>query len=507
MRTQSSFAAAIGRNKSTVSRWEDGQSVTADVVHLYEEALSLRGREIFSAIEYLHRQFHPVGRDPALQSRASDGAALAAGEILDLVLSDAPMPARTWELLSRHLAHVAADVIPRRDWDEIWTRLAAELELSRGVDYPLRWTAACRMAGIPKAAASLLEYVEACLNGKDRPLFGDLTSLVEYANHPSALSLLMTSLGDDDASASRWAVLLAAGGMVRRGTVSAERQEALLSRVIEILCNESESVRTRRAAAGIVGSLAGQRRTRLAAGLNDLVPSAAWQAVTVLEESLLSRQLRDEFVRACQSQIESSGYPYDDPVFVRLMAGALSDAFDTDRGTCLGVLSLVPQRQPIAAACMRLAREHRGETPILAVVLGALTWLAGPQELDALTTLALSEGLDPASAFTAAVAVAHCVASPSPEENRRDQRFANACLAAPAGQAAGFTYALAMRGRYDLLIEVRSHAIRESKASLATGADWYLDVPKPWRVPHVMPAQAPLSRRLRRPVMPAGSGG
>jgi hypothetical protein len=187
-----------------------------------------------------------------------------------------------------------------------------------------------------------------------------------------------------------------------------------------------------------------------------------------------------------------------EPVLSTLISTALGETNEEDRSNALAILMISPQSRTIGRVHVAALVESLRRFDMAAAheSLAVLTWVAQAADLDLFERLSLGPRTPADVAQEAAYVVGN---TPEPPSRRRDEREAafaervrEIALAGPDStetddaaqdRLRGLSYVLGMRGRYDLLRQVRDalpgpEVGPDGSDGLAGGIlQWWLDLP------------------------------
>lgn len=516
LRTAAGFAAGGGRapqvHRAQVGRWESGAvEVTYDLVRRYETVLGLPEAQLLCAIDYFSRQEQRVRATPTLYPHGLPDLTETL-ELLERALSNDPMTGHDWDRLSGNLGRTPGALIRSGDWEHLIRRCVAEVGSSLHLEFTLRDEAAMRLAGHPRSADVVARIADEALSDPSAQLYSDLAGLIQYANSRAGLAVLVKHLRAPVNDDALWAALFSMTTLLRAGQVPGDvaREAAGLS--LEHLRDPGRSFRVQRAAATILRTLDLPGRNRLVFGLT---PAARrFAASIILEGRALDREAHagvSKRVRRALAEDHAMREPVD-AVLAGLIATALGESHETSRSNALAILMLSPQGRVVGRAyAAELARAQAADERVPShECLSVLTWLIQPGDLAVPSDLACSADAEPELAAAAGIVVGNSAEPLGPEHEARDLRLLAAALElarsstdGPGGadlaalryRWRGLAYALAMRGRYDLLARVHEAVPGgDAPAGLARATvRWWLDLPE-----HLRPAAALRSTTPRR---------
>lgn len=506
MRTASGFAGGAGRapsvHRSQVGRWESGGAeISHDLVRRYEIVLGLPEGQLLCAIDHLSRDRQPIRWAPTLQPRQAPDF----GETLSLVeraLSTERMTGLDWDRLSGNLGRMPQALLRSEDWERMIRRCILELTMAENLEYAQREEAVARLAGHPRSGAVVVEMARAMLGDQSTAVYNDVTSLLNFCAHPKVVPLLLGHLEHPTNNDSLRAALFVLTMVVHAGRVDQAALGAGARLALSHIRDTSRPFYVHRAAANLLRVLELPERRRLATVLT--ADDRRHVATILMEGRALGLEAVNAMRRRLTAALSESLGPADqrDSVLQDLLMTILGTTEEAARSNALAVLMLAPQRRPVGlayAAELRRAREC-GDDVAAIESLGVLSWLVEPESVGYLTEIVLDPVTSADRAMLAAIALGNAGEPDPADRQARDEALRARALAIVTGSARwgepsragwsdpeqvrqqlrGMAYALAMRGRFDYIAELRTELrptdpFAEVSAGVLT---WWLDLPE-----------------------------
>ncbi len=512
LRTAAGFAHGAGRatpvHRAQVGRWESGAvEVTYDLVRRYETVLGLPEGQLLCAIDYFSRDEDYVRPGPALPPPGTPDV----DDTLDLIeraRSTERMTGHDWDVLSGNIGRLPGAVIRAGDWEALIRRCIAEMGTSLHLEFALRDEAVARFAGHPRSGGVVARIADEALSNPAAQIYADFVALIQYTDDPACHAVVLKHLREPVNDDALWTTVFVMTTLLRRGVVPPDLARQAGGLALDLLRDPAASFRVQRAAANIVRALDLPGRDRLVFGLT---PAARRFAASIfLEGRALDREAHATVSKRVRRALAHDPATSDasDTVLAQLLASSLGQAHEESRSHALAILMLSPQGPIVGHAyAAELARAHAaGDRVASHECLSVLSWLNQPEDLALPTDLVCSLGTDPEIASAAGISVGNTAEPAGPEHEARDARLAGAAVelarsmsrqaSRPASQPGshgsadaelrtlryrwrGLAYALAMRGRYDLLRDVLQAPPADGPgAGVARSAlRWWLDLP------------------------------
>lgn len=484
-----------GPHRAQVKRWENGQvALTHGLVRRYEEALGLPEGQLLRAIDLIAREDTPLMSLPAIPAPVSTDIVVEAMPLLERALEYEPMTGLDWDRLTTLLGSTPHVLVRKRDWETLIYRLSSETAVTTGLEYAHRWEASARMVSNHRTTDAVIEMIESALKDDDVQLYSDYATLLRFCPDRRGYDVLVDVIRHPPNPRALWASLSTTTTLVRHGLLDIGTAIDLLPMVLGIVADESQPVRTRRAAASLADRTDTSRAVR--PGGPRVPPLSAVQRAAVddlLTSSGLEprRQLAiiDLTVAALAADTPSDT---DDEMLTTLIATALREPHLDTRDTALAVLLLSPQGRTLGDVLADdLASAVQQDDAFRATAdLSMLSWLARPGALDVLTELTTGVLGAPELSPLAGAALGNCPEPLGPARTARDDRlrsYAEARIEAratgrrdgpAAGNAWGVSYALGMRGRFDIIDALLALPGAGHDAEWGTSLRWWTSLPE-----------------------------
>ncbi|MEP6797732.1 MAG: hypothetical protein ABI890_06275, partial [Lapillicoccus sp.] len=488
----------VGPHRAQVKRWENGQvALTHGLVRRYEDTLDLAEGQLLRAIDLMAREDNPLMSLPAIAAPVSPDIVAEAMPLLERALEYDVMTGLDWDRLTTLLGSSPHVLVRKRDWETLIYRLSSEAAISTGLEYAHRWEAAARMVSNHRTTDVVIEMIESALKDDDVQLYSDYSTLLRYCPDRRGHEVLADVIRNPPNPRALWASLSAATTLVRHGLLAAATLDDLVPITLQIVEDEGYPVRTRRAAAsfaeradsGRATDRSGRRRPPLTpaqrATVDDLLTSSG----------LAPAQQEGVFDATLAALVSDTPTDARDEVLHSLVRMALREPHIDTRDTALGVLMLSPQGHTLGDVLAVDLRTAVDEADTFRAVgdLSILSWLVGPSALETLTDLTTGVVGAPELASLAGAALGNCAEPPGPAREARDALLAAyareqlGVLATsgdervPATNAWGVSYALGMRGRFDLIADLLTllEAGRDrDHPEWATSLSWWVALPE-----------------------------
>jgi hypothetical protein len=525
VRSAAGFAEGGGRagavHRAQVGRWESGRvDITHGLVRRYETVLDLPHGQLLTAIDFFSRSRTPV-RPAATLSPPGAPDIDATLALLEKALADERMTGVEWDHLSDNLGRMPHAMIRAGDWERLLRRGIEELSLHLDLDYTQRAEAVARLAGHPRSGPIVAAMAEEVVAKPDATFYNDTLSLLQFTVHPQALSMMLGQLRDPTNSSSLRACLIVLTTLVKGTALDREVSLEAARLAVRHLRDPDQPYRVHRGAANLIRALGPSGSHRLA---TVLTAEDRRVAASIIRDG---RAVSAQAIREAQKRVRAAldlgeGHTLArEPVLSQLITTALGETNEEDRSNALAILMISPQSRVVGRVHVAALVESLRRFDMVAAheSLTVLTWMAQAPDLDLFERLALGPRTPADIAQEAAYVVGN---TPEPATRRRDEReraFAeriralarggldtsgrDAAAAAdgtdgtggvdgPHGADAvdgvedrlrGLTYVLGMRGRYDLLRDVRDSLPEPLVAGDPTSEvlsgiiQWWLDLP------------------------------
>jgi hypothetical protein len=527
VRSAAGFADGGGRapavHRAQVGRWEGGRvDIVHGLVRRYETVLGLPQGQLLAAIDFFSRSRNPV-RPAATLSPPGEPDVDATLGLLEKALGSERMTGLEWDRLSDSLGRMPHAMVRAGDWERLLRRGIEEVSLHLHLDYAQRAEAVSRLAGHPRSGPIVAAMAEEVVAKPDATFYNDTLSLLQFTVHPQALSMMFRQLRDPTNSSSLRACLIVLTTLVKGTALDRDVRLEAARLAVRHLRDPEQPYRVHRGAANLIRALGPSGTHRLA---TVLTAEDRRVAASIIRDG---RAVSAHAIREAQKRVRAAldlgeGHTLArEPVLSQLISTALGETNEEDRSSALAILMISPQSRVVGRVHVAALVESLRRFDMVAAheSLTVLTWMGQAADLDLFERLALGPRTPADVAQEAAYVVGN---TPEPPTRRRDEReaaFADRLRAvatavassdpsptdsastdamstdsvdAIADRLRGLTYVLGMRGRYDLLREVRDALPDRQVAGgptddLASGiVQWWLDLPS-----HLRPLASPLS--------------
>ena len=481
-------------HRAQVKRWENGQvALTHGLVRRYEDVLDLPEGQLLRAIDVIAREDSPLMRLPAIPAPISADIVIEAMPLLERALEYEPMTGLDWDRLTTLLGSTPHVLVRKRDWETLIYRLSSETAVSTGLEYAHRWEASARMVSNHRTTDAVIEMIESALKDDDVQLYSDYATLLRFCPDRRGHDVLIEIVRNPPNPRALWASLSTTTTLVRHELLDIGRAIDLLPTVLHIVEDESAPVRTRRAAA----SLADRTHSRaLRSGDRAGAPLTSQQRMAV--DDLLSssglepRQQRVIFDHTIRALIADTPTDAHDDILAAMIGMALREPHLDTRDSALAVLMLSPQGRTLGDVLAADLTAALAEHDVYRATgdLSMLSWLARPSSLDVLTDLTTGVVGAPELTPLAGAALGNCPEPAGPARTARDvllegyarrqigARATRAGEVPPAGNAWGVSYALGMRGRFDVIDGLLALPGAERDPEWGTSLRWWTALPE-----------------------------
>ena len=501
VRTAAGFADGAGLapvvHRAQVGRWEGGRvDITYGLVRRYESVLGLPEGQLLAAIDFFSRS-HRTVRPAATLSPPGEPDVDATLTLLEKALSDERMTGLEWDRLSDSLGRMPHAMVRAGDWERLLRRGIEEVSLHLHLDYTQRAEAVARLAGHPRSGPIVASMAEEVVARPDTTFYNDTLSLLMFTVHPQALSMMIGQLRDPTNSSSLRACLIVLTTLVKGTQLDREVRLEAARLAVHHLRDQEQPYRVHRGAANLIRALGPSGSHRLA---TVLTAEDRRVAASIIRDG---RAVSTQAIREAQKRVRAAldlgeGHTLTrEPVLSQLISTALGETNEEDRSNALAILMISPQSRVIGRVHVAALVESLRRFDMVAAQesLTVLTWMGQVADLDLFERLALGPKTPADIAQEAAYVVGN---TPEPSTRRRDEReaaFAERISAVATDGASmdnvdatqdrlrGLAYVLGMRGRFDLLHEVRE-GLPEPRMGgarpddLASGIlQWWLDLP------------------------------
>lgn len=507
LRTAAGFAAGGGCapavHRAQVGRWESGDTeLTHDIVRRYEVVLDLPEGQLRRSIDYFSRKERPLRTTPTLTPRESPDVDETLG-LLERALGPERMTGQDWDYLSSNLSRMPHALVRGGDWEELIRRCIVEMTVAVGLEFSQREEAVARLAGHPRSGAVVVSMAGRMLEDTSTAVYSDIATLLAYSSHPDVVPLLLRHAEQPVNTDARRAALFVLTMIVPSGRLAPTEVTRAARVALDVVRDDDQPFHVHRAAANLLRALDLPHRSRLAYVLT--ADDRGHVARILMEGRALGLDeigaLKSRLVEAL---VRSLG-PSDtrDAVLEDLLGTVLGNTEELARSTALGVLMLSPQAKPVGSAyAAELARTRRSGDDVAAVeCLSVLTWLVQSDDVELVTAVLLDPDTPAEQAMLSGLAVGNCDEPASPVRAAREEAVARRARELVSGEAGprerdqtggeavrqrlrGLAYVLGMRGRFDLLAEVRAAVdpAGHHHEVCAGLLDWWLALPE-----HVRP--------------------
>lgn len=484
-----------GPHRPQVKRWENGQvALTHGLVRRYEDVLELPEGQLLRAIDLIAREHSPLSNLPAIPAPISRDIVIEAMPLLERALEYEPMTGLDWDRLTTLLGSSPHVLVRKRDWETLIYRLSMETAVTIGLEYAHRWEASARMVSNHRTSDVVIEMIESALTDDDVQLYSDYATLLRFCTDRRGHDVLVDVIRNPPNPRALWASLSTTTTLVRHELLDPRTVLDLLPAVLAIVEDESAPVRTRRAAASYA-ERTDTSRARAAGG--PTAPPLTGAQRLIVDDLLSSSGLEPAqqqaiFDTTIATLVADTPTDADDATLATLIRTALREPHLDVRDTALAVLLLSPQGRALGdVLAVDLTAAVRGDDVFRATAdLSMLSWLARPGGQDALTDLTTGEIGPPQLAPLAGAALGNCPEPGGPTRSARDgvlERYARDQIGArrgrprgdrPAGNAWGVSYALGMRGRFDLIDALLGLPGAQRDPEWGTSLRWWTELPE-----------------------------
>lgn len=492
-------------HRSQVGRWESGHTPAGyAVVRRYEQTLGLPAGQLTLAADFMARRLDPLRAQPVVARPDRETWSADVLPLVERALSPERMAGRDWDVLSATLAVHPEVLLRADDWEALLSRVALETSVTSGLEYSLRAEAAARLAGHPRSGPTTTMLADRALADPATQIF-EVVALVQYAQDAGSAAVLLTHLEAPEVRESvAWTTLYILTTLARHGRLARPLVVRAGTRALELLREGDRSVRTHRTAAALLDAIDPPTRALIVSALRS--QSRRRIARIVGEGKALTAEELGEAGRRVESRLTELYGPRSRwaPPLQDLVRTATGAAHLEARGLALEVLHLLPQGRAVGLAYADELRDHVAAQDVVRSddALARLSWLAQPEDVPFLVSVALDGSIDPVTAQTAAAAVANvrhrtqAGAPTGPSVVASDERWSEATYAAvvhrlehPApgdrtggDPGRGYLYLLGMAGRFDLLSDLDALARRTGAQQWSPALRWWLELPE-----HVRP--------------------
>lgn len=481
-RTAAGLATAIGVHRAQVLRWERGDvRLTAWHASSYEAVCGLEQGSITSAFENIHRDHQPWGPGSVIRdTEPTEPSGYEVGELLELLLADEPTTAGDWWRFAGLLTPATADVLRRRDWEELFERLLRENEFAFGVPYTWRVATLARLVAHRRAGEVFVDLARDALRSPDRHVYTDLASGLLFNPTDAARDLLIDLVLRPASEPSLWTAMFNMTGRVRAAP-GRPTPPRLLDAAVRHVLDRDQTYRVRRTAALLVRMIDPAAAQALAARTLAFEGHRGVAEVLRFGHVLPARDVRT-FVGRLIAAVRGGGAQVDDTLH-DLLNHAVADADVVLRdGALLLLTSVGALRRPIAAVSVQVLEESaRTRSALTFECIPILLMAAGPESVGPILRLGLDRTL-PVELRVRILQSATTGLTPGMEEveaqaraaldeiyrlEREDERLARAAV-----------YLLGARGRREPLRSVRERAARDGAEAWVAACDGWLSIPR-----------------------------
>lgn len=485
-------------HRAQVKRWEDGGvALTHGLVRRYEDALELPEGQLLRQIDLFGREESPLMTLPTVMPPPSTDVVREAMPLLERVLTDEPMTGLQWDRLTTLLALTPHVLVRERDWSSLVRRLGLETGLSTGLEYAHRWEASARLIRSPYVTDVVIEIIEHALTDDDEQLYSDYANLLRFCPDHRGYELLERVVTDPANRRTQWASLSTVSTLVRHGLLTHESARAILPVVLEVLADDGVPPRTRKAAASLAvrtdGQLLPARGSRAQRRLR-LAPAQRRAVAEVLAWSTIEQEHQDAIYEAAIADlVRDQRADAHDHALTTLVHTALREPHLDVRDTALAVLMLSPQGRTLGRVIAQdlVGALGAGEVARAGADLSMLSWLGQPEDLPLLADVATGRVGSALLSSSAGAAVGNAPQGRGPARDAVDAQLTayaaervsarTADPQAPAGNAWGVSYALGMRGRFDVLSDLLASVTPGRHPEWHSSLTWWGAVPGPLR--------------------------
>lgn len=491
LRSQAGIARRLGKNRSQVTRWENGDVQLAyPLIRAYEDVLDLPSHTLLMTMELLDRERQLLRGTALYRPDPTAQDSRMARDLLELALSTDRMTGWEWEQLAALVGGMPQALIRLRDWEQLFARLVLEQAVSRGLDWVLLSQAGARLAGHPDIGPIVAELVDQALADPGRPMKADTVSLAHFADPDLVADVLLKHASSPSAPDASWAVFMALTTMLRHGQLNSHRKAVAFQAATKVVRGADPSMlRGRQAAASYIASGAdsGNRAKVAAAVVSGLPQSRREEVIAMLHDwSMAPRELASIVTRVLDA-IGKAGLPHEHPQLRTLIATALGDSNVDSRGSAFAVLLFSGQGEVIGLTCREFAAQYRQVNhDLYHVALQGMSWLTPVSGFDAVGEWFFDPSRTSLEARMLAGAIAHRPEGVSPAEDARDERLLAYALGdlrephrddAADGRAWGVCYQLGLRGRFDLLERLAAE-VPPGNDRWPGHLKWWLELPR-----------------------------
>jgi hypothetical protein len=484
-RTAAGLAAAVGVHRAQVLRWERGDvRLTSWHAEAYEAACGLEPGSITAAFENIHRDHDPWGAGSVIRDRDGSATGYAIGDLVERLLAPEPTRGAQWWELAGALTPDTADVLRRRDWEELFDRMLRENEFAFGVPYTMRLAALARLVAHRRAGEVFVDLARESLRGDDRHVYTDLATGLLFTPGDEAGAVLTDLVVRPAGEPALWSALFATTGRLRAGSTE-PLPDGLLGAAVHHVLDRSQTYRVRRTAASLVRLMDPRAAQGLAA--RAVVTEAHRGVAEVLRfGQVLGRRDARGYVGRLTAAVRAGGAQVDETLH-DLLTRAVRDADVILRDGALLLLTCVEAlRRPIAAVTAEVLAESVAARSALAQeCIPVLLWAAGPETVEPILRI----GLDARLAVEVRVRVLQAATTGLTPGHEAAERQARAALdriyateRADRRLASAAVYLLGARGLMDPLREVREIAVRDDAKAWVEACDSWLSIPR-WHFP------------------------
>jgi hypothetical protein len=223
------LARGLHVDRSRISRWESGTTAAGcEVIGAYESLLGRPPGSLTAVADWLRRVFGDAASRPHHVPRGSAGGVDA---LLDVALGGEGLTGHQWQQLAQRLTSYDALFLRRDDWEDLTTRLVAELGRATGTAYVRRFDAAARLIRHPSSQRHVSRALGRYVMEPDAQVVLPVLSLLTEVHDASAGTLVLRMMAEDDgrlreAAASVAAVKLRQGVLPEAGLHRLEQYAA-----------------------------------------------------------------------------------------------------------------------------------------------------------------------------------------------------------------------------------------------------------------------------------------
>lgn len=507
-RTVAGLASAFGVHRAQVLRWERGDvRLTARHAAAYEEVCGLPAGSVTSAFENVHRDHRPWGAHAVLLDReAETRTGYAVGDLVERLLAPEPTTGLQWWELAGSLTPDTADVLRRRDWEQLFDRLLTENEYAFGVPYTLRKATLARLVAHRRPGEVFTGLAREALRGSDRHVYSDLANGLFFTPTPEAARVLVDLVLRPASEPALWSALFALVGRVRAGAGD-RLPEELTEATVRHLLDPAQTYRVRRSAAALLRHLDPVAAQRLAAPVV-LAPGHRGVAEVLRFGHVLGPKDARAYAGRLSAAVLRHGCPVDD-ILHEVLTRAVTEADVILRdGARLLLTAAEILRVPVASVTVDLLAENAADAGALAhECLAILFWVSGPETLERILRVGLDARV-PVEVRARALMAAAPGLTPGDEVAQRVALGAVEELYARGGDPRltdAAVYLLGTRGLTGPLAAVRERAERDGAAAWVAACDSWLGLPR-WYFPADGAAARPQGAARDLPSLAGGPG-